>query len=463
MTVIVSLDIGTSSICAMATRAPDMRPLALRSVPNDADVNGLKAGRHEQDPVRALERCRSVMRDLLADEAVEAGDVAGIGVSGQMHGVLLIDEDSKPLTNLITWRDQRTADPGQRGCLSEIVRDLPEDLARRVGCGLHPGYGGATLRWLAMNGLAPSGARALSMADFVAADLTGIAATEPTHAASWGLLNLESGTWDADVIGLLAIPEELLPTIHPSARPLRAILPERARVFGIPDTTQVCSPVGDNQASFIGAAGLDGDAMVVNLGTGGQVSIPRKELAFARGMETRPMPFGGCLLVGASLCGGWSYAHLRRFYQAVAREIGAVEVSDEQAYARMNALAASAHETAGGLTADTRFSGTRGDPSLRGAVSGIGADNLTPGNLARAILEGMARELRDMAFAAGLEDAREIVAGGNAARMNPLLLDIIERQFGLPCRLGNAREEAAAGAALAAARGLGLLGAGDRG
>jgi sugar (pentulose or hexulose) kinase len=166
------------------------------------------------------------------------------------------------------------------------------------------------------------------------------------------------------------------------------------------------------------------------------------------------MPFRGFLQVGASLCGGWSYAYWRQFAQAMARELAGVELSDDEAYARLNALASSAPDGADGLSFDTRFDGSRLDPSARGAVSGIDTRNLTPALLTRALLEGMVRELWEAWRSSGLAAPARIVACGNAAQRIPVLQSIIERRFAAPCVVSADPEQAALGAARAALAGL---------
>jgi sedoheptulokinase len=215
--------------------------------------------------------------------------------------------------------------------------------------------------------------------------------------------------------------------------------------------------VGDNQASIIGAAGFADDVIVLNLGTGGQISIPQNEYKCVETLETRPMPFGGFILVGASLCGGWSYTCLQKFIQATVSEFAGIELSDEEVYSRMNAIAAETKEGASGIKVDTRFSGTRLEPNLRGSISDIGMDNFTVANLIRGFVEGMIRELADMVSAAGPKDFTEIIASGNAVRKNPVVSEVIESIFGLPCHISFSREEAALGAAYAAAISLGLV------
>ena len=445
---VLAVDVGTSAIKAVVWDAASGRPIAARSVENDADVAGLPRECHEQDPLRILALCRETMRGAVTDPAVDAAAIAAIAISGQMHGVLLVDRHLAPVTHLITWRDRRTAEG-----------ELPTGGAKRTGCGIHPGYGGATLGWLAGRGRLSDGVTALSMAGFVAAALTGTAAMEPTHAASWGIMNLRAGTWDSERIAALGLPIGVLPAIRPSSSPLAALLPRYAGELGLSAGIPVCSPIGDAQAAVLAAAGSADDAAVLNLGTGGQISVMSREFAIAEGLETRPMPHGGYVLVGASLCGGWSYAYLERFFRAVAREFTGHDPDDAEVYRRMNALAAEAGPGAGGLTVDPRFSGARGRADLQGAIQGINTANLTPGNLARGFLEGIVGELFDMAARIGPGSFSRVLLAGQLARRNPTVPEIVRSQFGVPCTLGPADEDSACGAAFAVAQALALASA----
>jgi len=427
MSVVLVVDIGTSKLCALALSIETVRPVAVRSCPNDADVPGLQPGRHEQDPGRISDNCRRLLKEVAAQAADP--DVLGIGFSGQMHGVLLVGGACTPLTNLITWRDRRTLESEGAGSLDAALARLDAHAPARVGCRLNAGYGGATLHWLAADGRIPEGSRALTIADYVAASLSGAASTEPTHAASWGLLDAASGQWDAASVERLSIPASALPEIRPSGTEIGRITPEAAAELSLPEEVRVCAPVGDNQASVIGAAGLATDAAVLNLGTGGQISVPCPDYKFIPPLETRPMPMGGYILVGASLCGGWAYAYLNRFFRDVVKQTAGLDLPEEHVYARMNDLAASAPEGSEGLTADTRFSGTRGDPDIRGGFEGIDRENLTAANFTRAVIEGMVRELADLARRAGLGGLSHIIAGGNAARRNPLVVQVIEKTW----------------------------------
>jgi sugar (pentulose or hexulose) kinase len=462
---VLSLDIGTSNLCGLALSCESLQPVAICSEVNDTEIKNLPAGYHEQDPLRIRDLCFGLIQKLLSEKEVRENEVVGIGITGQMHGVMLVGSELVPESNLITWRDQRTLVSDKPGYINEAVEALGVDIQQRMGCRLHAGYGGATLHWLSKNNKLPKGTVALTIADYIAGCLTGVIATEATHAASWGIFNPQRSTWDAEVVDKLGITKDVLPEVHSTAQPLGTIQSALAKQLGLGNNVQVCSPVGDNQAGIIGAAGFAGDAAVLNLGTGGQISILQKDYKFVETLETRPMPFGlrraqssrGFILVGASLCGGWVYACLQKFIQTTVKEFGRVEVSDEEIYRRMNAIAAETEGGAAGITVDTRFSGTRLEPNLRGSISGLGVENFTIDNLTRGFVEGMIRELADMSSAIGVKDFTRIIASGNAVRRNPVVPDVIESIFGLPCYISTNREAAALGAAYSAAIGLELV------
>lgn len=451
---ILAVDLGTSKLCAAAVDALTGQALAIRSCENDTDVKGLPDDLHEQDPVKTLDLCFDLIRQVLSDEAVAGHPVEAIGISGQMHGVLLVDRKLRPLTNLITWRDRRTAGGGP-GYIGESVELLDKGAELRTGCRLAVGYGGATIRWLQRNGLLAERCTALTIAGYIAASLTGVLGIDETHAASWGLLDLARNEWDEQSISRLGIPKDVLPPIRLSGQPLTELTTDAAAKLGIKGAV-VCSPVGDCQASVIGCAGFATDTVVLNIGTGAQISVPSAEPAYTAGLDAWPVPFGGFLQLGAALCGGWSYAYLHRFFAETLREMCGVEVSNEALYERMNALAASAESGTAGLVVDTRFSGTRKDESVKGSISSIDTLNLTPANLCLGVFEGVVRDLHSMYLTADSNAAKRLIASGNAVRKNAVLRSVIGRTFDLECFTSSLPEEATRGAAYAAAVGAGI-------
>jgi sugar (pentulose or hexulose) kinase len=174
-------------------------------------------------------------------------------------------------------------------------------------------------------------------------------------------------------------------------------------------------------------------------------------------LETRPFPRGGFLLVAAGLCGGGSYAVLERFFRAAGEQVFGARPA-EDLYPLMNRLAAAVPPGADGLRCEPYFTGTRAQPDLRASLSGASAENLTPGHLTRALLEGMGRSFVDgyEAIAKLSAPCRRLVGAGNGLRANPVLAQAVAEEFGLPLVFPRHREEAAFGAALLAAVGAGL-------
>ena len=441
--IIIALDIGTTKIAATAVEGPGGKLLSVVAAPNSTGVGGLPSGAHEQEADGIAEICFALLRQLTASPDFSAAEVKTIAISGQMHGVLLADRRLQPLTHLITWCDQRAS-----ALTAAIDRaGWPTD---RTGCYLHPGYGGATLATLASAGQIPAGATAITIADYVAARLSGTIATGASHAASWGIMNVRQGGWDEELVNRLGIPSGILPEIRPELSVLGTLRVD----VGLPPEVTVRLPLGDNQASFIGTCGLDCRAMLLNLGTGGQLSLPCPEFSFRPELETRPLPFGGYLLVGASLCGGRAYAYLKDFFRQSVQALAGRELTDSELYPIMDRLAEAATTE---LPVDTRFAGTRLEPQLRGRIMDIGDGDFTPGALARGFIHGMVRELTAMVDRNTAARFNHVLVSGNAIRKSRLARQFITAELGLPCVTAENREEAAVGAARAAARAEGWL------
>ncbi len=453
---ILGVDIGTTSICGVAISASGDF-LASVERPNDAAIGGLPAGRAEQDPLRIRQRVHEVLREL----AGSAQEFAAIGLTGQMHGMLCVDERNQPVSPLITWQDARCLEPTAHGTtwIEAMRAQVDARLWDACGCLPSSGYLGATLYWMRCNQALPAGAaRACFIHDWIAADLTGqLPTTDPSNAGSSGVFDLAELRWHAEIIRRLELPVNLLPPVRESGEPIGAVTASAAAATGLPVRTPVCNAVGDNQASVLGSIADTDRSVLINLGTGGQISWAIPSFQRVAGMETRYLPRGRYLLVGASLCGGRAYAWLNDVVQHWLGEFG-YRIEREKVYARLTELATTAPADCGGLRMSTTFAGTRGEPAVRGGIEGISLDNFSLGNAARAALAGIIDELCDMYEQAGGKSGcrhTKAVASGNAVRKNPLLGGIIGAHTGCPVLIPRHREEAAFGAALLAGTGVG--------
>jgi sugar (pentulose or hexulose) kinase len=413
-------------------------------------------GRSEWDPAWIAETALTCL-SRFADQFDRSSDVIGLGITGQQHGVLLVDRELRPLSNLINWQDRRGEEPypgADHTWVEEARRRLGNDAPTRTGCRLATGYMATTLFRLARQGQLPRGATACFLMDFVAALLTGTPpVTDPTCAASAGVLDVARGEWAFDLLDALGLPRDLFPPVHPSGSRLGLLASAIAEKIGLPQGIPVFSGIGDNQASFLGSVADREHSVLVNVGTGGQVAVWSPTFAHDPLLETRPFPGDGFLLVSAGLSGGAAYAQLERFFRGVAVDVAGVN-EPTAIFAAMNRLAAEVPAGCDGLVCEPYFTGTRAEPWRRASWSNLSPANFTPGHLARSLLEGMARTFaasRDRIAQLRGAAPSALVGAGNGIRANPLLARILAEHFALPLQVPAHREEAAYGAALLAA------------
>lgn len=437
----LGIDIGTSKAAAViADDAGDVLAAASRTHGADRPA---PASRAEQDAEILLDAAWDAVAGLPADLRAK---VRAVGVTGQMHGVAVLDDAGRPLTPLVTWQDGR--------CLEG---PFLEDLAALTGQVLRTGYGCATLAWLAAGGAMPAGAAAAAtIHDLAVARLCGAAqpVTDPTDAASWGLFTLRSLRWDAPALAAAGIPAVLLPEVRPCGSRAGEVRREMARRLGIPAGTAVAVALGDNQASLRATLREPEQELALTLGTGGQMSavLPAGATidwaAAAPTFEFRPYPGGRYAVVAASLCGGAAWAWLAQTAETWMRDLGVQPPPRDELYLKLNAQGLVAEDT---LDVRPHFAGERHAPEPRGTISGIDMTNFRPGAVARGLARGILANLRDMLPAWALVGRTRVVGSGNALRRNVLLQQMAVEVTGLPLVLTPGREEAALGAALIAA------------
>ncbi|MBB6694318.1 hypothetical protein H7B90_23260 [Cohnella xylanilytica] len=438
--ILIGVDIGTTSICGVLLDAANGRIVKSITKENTAGLPSSETWEFTQDASVIWDLALRIVGKLRA----EAGYVSGIGVTGQMHGILYVDEAGAPVSPLYTWQDRRGGLPGEDG-VSYVDR-----LRRLTGYPVAAGFGMATHYYQQQHGLVPERAAALcTIPDYVAMRLAGLArpATDPTNAAGLGLYDLRKLGFDLAALQRAGIDPDLLPKQVPSGT-----------VIGrTPDGIPVVSAIGDNQASFLGAVRNVRSSALLNVGTGSQISAYADRYSEAEEIETRPFPGGGYLLVGASLSGGKSYAMLERLFREICILFSGTAIPD--IYAAMNLLAEDEPEPGSKLTVNTSFFGTRADPHRLGTIGGIGPANLTARHLIVGVLEGMAEELHGYfaKFPSPVKDRlTALVASGNGVRSNDALRRMLEKRFGLPLEVPEDREEASRGAALCAGVGVGI-------
>ncbi|MBN1670207.1 MAG: hypothetical protein JXR37_04200 [Kiritimatiellae bacterium] len=443
----LGIDIGTSKVAAVLWDGTARRVAASDSLPHGADVANTPPDRAEQDAEKLLAAVRRVLAGL--DGAARA-TIRAIGVTGQMHGVVLSDAGYHPLSPLITWQDTRCL---AGGFLDTLRADTGEQR-------LAAGFGCATLAWLASRNAIPAeAAAALTIQDLLVACLTepDRPVTDETDAASWGLYDPMARQWCGERVRKAQIPPALLPRVQAAGTCAGAVTERGAGDYGVPAGIPVMAAVGDNQASIWSSTfGHDPErVLALTLGTGAQLSavlpagtVPGEPASAT--FEYRPYPGARLAAVAASLAGG---AALSWFADAVAawcRDLGLVAPEQSDLFARLNRLGLDA-DTDSGLRVRPHIDGERHDPAVRASITGIGRANFSLGSLYQALADGIIANLRDRLPAACLAGREAVVGSGNAVRRQPLVQAAIERVMGLPLVRTEGREEAALGAAMLAA------------
>lgn len=428
---VLGLDIGTTSISAVVYDTAD-RILAVTSAKNDSFLPG-DVYERIQDPHSIRETAFTLVNSLLNSHP----DVSAMGVTGQMHGIVYLDVNGEPVSPLYTWQD------GSAGLPFDDRSSWASHLSDLTGFPVSSGYGMATYYYHLHQGLVPKNAAVIcTIQDYLAMKFAGRTrpVMDPTNAASLGLFDVAAGQFSAAALEAAGIDPQLLPQI--TADPYLG-----TGTLGIP----VFTAIGDNQASYLGATGGRTDVILVNMGTGGQISVYSPNYLQTETLETRPFPDGGWLLVGASLCGGRSYALLEKFFRETVKMVTGEETD---AYSAMDRLMNSSGAVDNCPTAITTFQGTRKDPSLRGAFLNISEDNFTPAHFIYGVMRGMAEELFSLYqsyLASGSALPAAMIGSGNALRKNRHLCRFFEETFSCKMILSEKDEEAACGAAIYAA------------
>lgn len=424
----VGIDIGTTTISAAVIDLKQKKVCESLTALNDFEIRG-------DVPAFALQDAKAIVSKVkeIVDKIISKYDnISVIGLTGQMHGIVYIDDEGNPLSPLATWQDQRGAlqygDSGKNYC---------DELFSISGQRVSTGYGFATHFYNLRNQMIPSGAHSFcSIMDYAALYLTGksFPLIHTSVAASFGLFDVQN-------LCFLEVAQEMMTgNLH-----LPAVTDEFS-ILGCYKSIPVSIAIGDNQASFLGSVKSPKSSILVNIGTGSQITAMSDFCIPREGSELRPFIKGHYLLCASALYGGASFAMLEHFFADYSQ---ALTTQKSAQYHLMNQLAKDGYmEKTAIPKVDTAFLGTRTSPKKKGSITEITPDNFTPKGLILGFLYGMCQELKDLFPWDKCGEKLELVASGGAIRRIDVMKDIVQEIFGLPVSLSNGEEEASIGAAL---------------
>lgn len=415
----LGIDTGTTSI-SIAALDEAHSLLASRTVNHNAFIHADSPSSRIQNP----ERIKSLVLESVESIRSELGRPSAIGFTGQMHGILYVNAKGESVSPLWTWQDASGDDM------------LP--VLRAEGLRVSSGYGMATHLHLQKAGKIPSDAVQLStISDYIAMTLCG--KSEPVlsadMAAGWGGFDLKRREFMTERLMAAGMDTSYLPEVVSGYE----VIGETR------DNVPVICSMGDNQASIRGAVKNESDSVLVNVGTGSQVSFVTHEYVDVSG-DVELRPYGeGYVLAGAALCGGRAYAMLEKFYR---------EIAGSECYGMMMTQAEEFLRSGGhAWEVETTFMGTRSDPAKRGSILGISEDNFCAGAFTVGVIRGILGELygfyEEITRFTGRQ-AKILVGSGNGMRKNALMQRLAGEVFGMRVELPEFMEEAACGAALCA-------------
>ena len=436
----LGIDIGTSSICGIVYNTVSKDIVSIAKI-NNTDMLSCNVWEKVQDANAIVD----IVLDLIQELRIQYPDIKGIGLSGQMHGILYVNAEGEAVSPLYTWQDMRGS------LLYKDGMSYAAYLSKQTGFPLSTGFGLVTHYYNKVNSLVPQNAVKLcTIMDYTAMRLTG--KCEPlvdcSNAASLGFFDKEKLAFDKEALWNVGIDNSILPEIGKAF----------SRV-GHYENISVYTAIGDNQASFLGSIRDIRHSIHITVGTSSQISVYSDDYVNVPLLDTRPLPGGGYILVGAALCGGCSFSLLKKFFSETIKLYTGEEMDDTDLYKIMVSVPYKEVQEVD-IRVETLFGGTRSHPEKRGKIMNISCLNWHPENLIRGFLEGMSQELYDFyqLLPNSIRERKTILVGsGNGIKRNPLLCQILEERFKCHLQVSACREEAALGACICGMVGNGYI------
>jgi xylulokinase len=447
---LLGLDVSTTGSKAVLLESTGR---VVGTATNEHPLSIPRPGWSEQDPADWWDSSRASIRQVLEQTGVSGDQITGIGLTGQMHGLVLLDDRGEVLRPCILWNDQRTA----AEC-AHITETVGRDRVLRItGNPVLPGFTAPKITWVERHEpeVFRRIAKVLLPKDYIRYRLTGAFASDVSDAAGTSLLDVGARSWSDEMLDALGFARSWMPEVTESPEVSAHISAEAARQTGLRPGTPVVSGAGDQAAGAVGTGIVKPGRVSVVLGTSGVV--------FAALDSYRPEPEGRLHAFCHAVPGQWhlmgvmlSAAGSLRWY----RDAVSGGDRDSLSFDRVVDEAEQAPAGSEGLLFLPYLTGERTphpDPDARGAFVGL---SLRHGraHLTRAVLEGVAYGLRDsleLMKGLGLNADRVHTSGGGAR--SRLWRQILADVLGVTVVTASASEGAAQGAAMLAGVGTGVF------
>jgi len=451
----IGVDIGTSGTKSVLF---DEKGTVIASASQEYPLYQEKNGYAEQEPSDWYNASINTIKKIISESGVSADDICGVGISGQMHGLVMLDENNEVIRKSIIWCDQRTA----KEC-EEITEKVGKE--RLIEITANPaltGFTASKILWVRNN--EPDNYKKcrhiLLPKDYVRFMLTGEYATDVSDASGMQLLDVPNRCWSDEVLEKLDIDKSLLAKVYESCEITGNITSKAAELTGLKEGTPVVGGAGDNAAAAVGTGIVSDGKAFTTIGTSGVVFAHTSEIQIdPKGrVHTFCCAVPGCWhIMGVTQAACLSLKWFRdNFCDTEMREANEKGVSE---YFIMDNEAEKIAIGSDKLLYLPYLMGERTphlDPDIRGTFFGISAMH-TKAHFIRAVMEGVAYSLRDcknIISEMGTEISDMMACGGGGT--SPLWRSMLADLYDCPVKTVSCKEGPALGVALLAFVGTGV-------
>ena len=404
----IGMDIGTSSTKAVLF---DRLGHIHKSASYEYDIITPKNGYAEENPLDWKEAAISVLKNIAFD--IDKDDIIGIGLSGQMHGLVLLDKDDNILRNAIIWCDNRTSKEAMQ--IEAFGKDKIRDI---TGNNPMPAFTLAKLLWVKNNepDIYKKIAKVMLPKDYIRYVLTGEFKTEFSDASGMQMLDLKNECYSDEILSYFGIDKNILPNLVESADKTGTILSNISEATGLSTKTFVVGGAGDQAASAIGNGIVGSSDVSITLGSSGVVFASLKALEIKdNGLQYfhHAIPHKYHTMGVTNGCGNslkWYKESLCQYESSLAKADGI------SAYDYITRYIEKVKAGCNGLIYLPYLMGERTpnlDPNATGMFVGIRA-NTTKDMMTRAVVEGILYSMKDCYQLLGFEPSKVLISGGLA-------------------------------------------------
>ena len=437
----IGIDLGTSAVkLLLVDENGGIRNEVTREYPLEFPQPGWSQQAPEDWKKAVLEGIPALLSGF------DAGQVAGIGCGGQMHGLVVLDDRDQVIRPAILWNDGRTA--AEVDYLNnEVGKERLSALTANIA---FAGFTAPKLLWMRKN--EPENfakiAKIMLPKDYINYVLTGVHCCDYSDASGMLLLDVEHKRWSAEMLDICGVKPEQMPKLFESYEVVGTVRPELARSLGLSDHVQVVAGAGDNAAAAVGTGVVGEGGCNISLGTSGTLFISSKRFGVDPNNALHAFAHAdggwhlmGCMLSAAS-CNKWLCDDILKTtdYAAEQKDITAERLGRNHVYFLPYLM------------------GERSpinDTNARGTFIGMTMDT-TRSDLVQAVLEGVAFAIRDsfeVARSLGLDIPSSKLCGGGSR--SPLWRTIFANVLGIPLELPKTEQGPGYGGAMLAMVGCG--------